>query len=677
MTHKTPPASVTKRVAALRKEINYHNYRYYVLDDPQIPDVEYDRLLRELQSLEQQYPQLISSDSPTQRVGAEPVKVFGEVRHEIPMLSLDNAFSDEEARDFDRRVCQRLEVDGVDYAVEPKLDGLAISLLYRDGELVSGATRGDGVTGEDVTQNVRTIRAIPLRLLSKDYPRTLEVRGEVYMSKEGFEHLNRRQEEAGEKVFANPRNAAAGSLRQLDPRITAARPLSFFGYGVGKVEGGDIPDRHSELLKHLKAWGVPIPPNSRRVHGIDACLDYYADMSDRRDKLAYEIDGLVYKVDRQDQQRELGYVARAPRWALAHKFPAREELTQVKDIQVQVGRTGALTPVARLKPVHVGGVTVTNATLHNEDEVKRKDVRIGDTVIVRRAGDVIPEVVSVIKERRPPHAKVFHMPRKCPVCGSEAVREEGAAVTRCTGSLYCPAQRKQAIRHFASRRAMDIEGLGEKLVDQLVDNGLVNNPADLYFITAEQLEGLERMGAKSARNLVAALDSSKATTLARFLYGLGIPEVGEATAQGLADHFASLDEIMAADEQVLQEVPDIGPTVAQHIATFFRQSHNHEVIDRLRDRGVHWPSATRRRDAGHKPLQGKTFVLTGALAFSTRDELKKRLQALGAKVTGSVSKKTDYVVMGSEPGSKLDKARELGVAVLDEEGIKALLAGKG
>ena len=675
MPPKPPPASVTKRVAALRKDINYHNYRYYVLDDPQVPDAEYDRLLRELQSLEQEYPQLVSVDSPTQRVGAEPVKAFGEVRHEIPMLSLDNAFSEEEVRDFNRRVCQRLEVDAVDYAVEPKLDGLAVSLIYRDGELVSGATRGDGVTGEDVTQNVRTIRAIPLRLRGDDFPPTLEVRGEVYMTKKGFEQLNRRQEEAGDKVFANPRNAAAGSLRQLDPRITATRPLAFFGYGIGKASGGDIPDRHSDLLKRLKEWGVPVPDHSRRVHGIDACLDYHADMSEQRDKLAYEIDGLVYKVDRHDQQRELGFVARAPRWALAHKFPAREEITVVKDIQVQVGRTGALTPVARLEPVRVGGVTVTNATLHNEDEVLRKDVRIGDSVIVRRAGDVIPEVVSVIKERRPAHTRIFHMPDKCPICGSEAVREEGMSVTRCTGSLFCPAQRKQAIRHFASRRAMDIEGLGEKLVDQLVDNELVNNPADLYFLTREQFEGLERMAAKSAQNLVDALEASKSTTLARFLFGLGIPEVGEATAQTLADHVGTLEDIMAADEQTLQEVPDIGPTVAHHIVTFFRQSHNDEVIARLRKRGVHWPAPTRRRSTGHKPLQGKTFVLTGTLSFATRDELKAQLQALGAKVTGSVSKKTDYVVAGQEPGSKLDKARELDITVLDEQGVKALLAG--
>ncbi len=676
MTSKNPPSSVTKRVDALREQINHHNYRYYVLDDPQIPDAEYDRLLRELQSLEHQYPQLISEDSPTQRVGAEPVKAFGEVRHEIPMLSLDNAFTDEEVRDFDRRVCQRLEVDSVDYVAEPKLDGLAISLVYKDGKLVSGATRGDGVTGENVTQNVRTINAIPLRLRGDDFPHTVEVRGEVYMTKAGFERLNQRQEKAGEKVFANPRNAAAGSLRQLDPRVTATRPLAFFGYGIGKVSGGDISDRHSTLLKRLKSWGVPVPDHSLQLHGIEACLKHHAHMSEQRDKLAYEIDGLVYKVDRLDQQKELGFVARAPRWAVAHKFPAREEITVVRDIQVQVGRTGALTPVARLEPVRVGGVTVTNATLHNEDEVRRKDVRIGDTVVVRRAGDVIPEVVSVVKERRPPDAKEFHMPRSCPVCGSDAVREEGMAVTRCTGSLFCPAQRKQAIRHFASRRALDIEGMGEKLVDQLVENGLVHNPGDLYFLTSEQLEGLDRMAAKSARNLVDALEASKSTTLARFLYGLGNPEVGEATAQTLADYFGSLEGIMAADEQGLQEVPDIGPTVARHIATFFRQPHNRDVITRLRDIGVHWPSQARRRDTGHRPLQGKTFVLTGSLDFASREELKTQLQALGAKVTGSVSKKTDYVVVGKDPGSKLEKARELGIAELDEKGIRELLTGK-
>jgi DNA ligase (NAD+) len=669
------PDKIARRAAVLREQIDYHNYRYYVLDNPEIPDAEYDKLFRELQRLEQDYPALVSPDSPTQRVGAAPRTEFGGVRHAIPMLSLDNAFSEEEVRAFDRRVREALKLEEVNYAAEPKLDGLAVSLLYQDGMLVSGATRGDGYTGEDITQNVRTVPSVPLRLMGKDWPRRLEVRGEVYMTKKGFHELNRRQEEKGDKVFANPRNAAAGSLRQLDPRITAARPLAIYCYGVGQVEDGVLPDRHSAMLDQLQAWGLRVPAERAVVKGVAGCLDYFNGMAARRASLPFEIDGVVYKVDSVAQQAKLGFVARAPRWAVAHKFPAEEAMTRVLDISVHVGRTGTLTPVARLEPVFVGGVTVSNVTLHNEDEVRRKDVRIGDTVIVRRAGDVIPEVVGVVKERRPAHARHFHMPRHCPVCGSEVVRVEGEAATRCSGGLYCPAQRKEAIRHFASRRAMDIEGLGEKLVDQLVEAGLVRDVADLYHLTSEQLIGLERMGAKSAENLLAALEKSKDTTLPRFLYALGIREVGEATALTLAYHFGDLDAVAGAGEAELQTVPDVGPVVAQQIAAFFHEHHNREVIRKLRDAGVHWPKLERR--AAAQPLAGRTFVLTGTLAGMTREEAKERLQTLGAKVSGSVSTKTDYVVAGEEPGSKLDKAHALGVAVLDERHFLALLAEHG
>ncbi|HHH35732.1 MAG TPA: NAD-dependent DNA ligase LigA [Gammaproteobacteria bacterium] len=666
------PSQVIRRVEELRREIETHNYYYYVLDAPVIPDAEYDRLLRELQELERRYPQLVTPDSPTQRVGAAPVEAFGTVRHEIPMLSLDNAFSDDEVRDFHRRVTERLGVAHVDYAAEPKLDGLAVSLRYEEGRLVRGSTRGDGYTGEDITQNVRTIHAIPLRLRGKAHPRVLEVRGEVYMPLSGFHELNRRQERAGEKPFANPRNAAAGSLRQLDPRITAGRPLSIYCYGVGVVEGARLPGRHSEVLNRLREWGLRVPEHLEVVRDAEGCLDYYRRMAERRPDLDYEIDGVVYKVDRLDLQERLGFVSRAPRWAIAHKFPAQEELTRVLAIDVQVGRTGALTPVARLEPVFVGGVTVTSATLHNEDEVRRKDVRVGDTVIVRRAGDVIPEVVAVVKERRPRGARPFRMPKKCPVCGSEVVRAEGEAIARCSGGLFCPAQRKEAIRHFASRRAMDIEGLGDKLVDQLVERGLVKDVADLYTLSEDQLAGLERMGRKSAANLVAALERSKTTSLARFLYALGIREVGEATAQTLAAHFGSLEALMDADEEALQAVPDVGPVVAAHIRAFFRQKHNREVIRRLRDLGVRWPEQPPRK-AEALPLAGKTFVLTGALESMTRDEAKARLQALGARVSGSVSRRTDCVVAGADPGSKYRKARELGVSIIDEAAFLALL----
>ena len=667
------PAEIQQRAAELRELIAYHNYRYYVLDNPEIPDAEYDRLFRELQVLEEQYPALVTPDSPTQRVGAEPLKGFAEVRHEIPMLSLGNVFSDEELVDFDRRVREGLGVKEVEYSAEPKLDGLAISIRYEEGVLVRAATRGDGTTGEDVTQNVRTIDAVPLRLYGKGWPTVLEVRGEVYMPKEGFNALNERQREKGEKSFANPRNAAAGSLRQLDPRITATRPLSMYCYGVGVVEGIALPGTHSAIMEKLKGWGLRVCPELRVVKGMDGCLEYFSEIGDKRDSLPYDIDGVVYKVNSLPQQQELGFVSRAPRWATAHKFPAQEEMTVLNDVEWQVGRTGALTPVARLEPVQVAGVTVSNATLHNPDEIARKDVHIGDTVIVRRAGDVIPEVVSVVMSKRPRHAKTIKTPTHCPVCGSEVVRDEGEAVPRCTGGLYCSAQRKNAIKHFASRRAMDIDGLGDKLVEQLVDEELIHDVADLFSLTQEQVAGLERMGDKSAANLIAALDKSKETTLERFLFALGIREVGESTARTLARHFGTLQKIEKAGEEALLAVADVGPVVAQHIHTFFRQEHNKEVIDKLISAGVQWREV-KVQEAGAQPLAGQTFVLTGALDAMTRDEAKEKLQALGAKVSGSVSKKTSVVVAGAEAGSKLAKAELLGVEVWDEARLLEFLA---
>ena len=668
---------IQKRVEELRQQINYHNYRYYVLDDPEIPDSEYDRLMRELQELEAKYPELITPDSPTQRVGAEPLKEFGEVRHKVPMLSLANAFSDEELREFDARVRKLLGTEKpIDYAAEPKLDGLAVSLRYEAGVLVQGATRGDGYRGEDVTANVRTIDSIPLRLLGNRWPKVLEVRGEVFMSKKGFEELNRRARKKGEKTFANPRNAAAGSLRQLDPRVTASRPLVFFAYGWGELSVKQLAPTHSESMYRLRDFGLPISPELKVLEGVEACLEYHKAMLEKREQLDYDIDGVVFKVDRLDWQERLGYVSRAPRWAIAHKFPAEEALTVVRDVEWQVGRTGAVTPVARLEPVEVGGVTVKNATLHNMDEIEKKDIRIGDTVYVRRAGDVIPEIVRVLLDRRPPDAKKIRLPKKCPVCGSEVIKPEGEAIARCTGGLFCPAQRKESIKHFASRRAMDIEGLGDKLVEQLVDKGLVQDPADLYSLTKEQLVGLERMGEKSAQNLLDALERSKETTLARFLYAIGIREVGEATAQTLARHFGSLQAIEKASEEELQQVPDIGPVVAAYIASFFRQPHNQEVIRKLIEAGVHWPEEETAPKPEELPLHGKTFVLTGALS-RPREEVKERLQELGARVSGSVSKKTDYVVVGENPGSKYDRAKALGVTVLDEAGLEKLLEEVG
>jgi len=669
---EAPSAEVRQRVAALRREIEHHNYRYYILDDPEISDSEWDRLLQELQGLEQRYPELVTPDSPTQRVGATPTDEFAEVRHRIPMLSLDNAFSEDDLRSFDRRVRERLGVESdIDYSAEPKLDGLAISLTYERGVLVRAATRGDGTTGEDVTANVRTIRSVPLHLRGTA-PALFEARGEVFMPVAGFERLNAEAAKKGEKVFANPRNAAAGSLRQLDPRITAHRPLDIFFYAVGAVEGLDLPSSHGATLELLKDFGLRVSPEIRRVRGAEGCLAYYADIGRRRASLEYQIDGVVYKVDSITAQRQLGFVSRAPRWAIAHKFPAEEALTVLREVEFQVGRTGALTPVARLEPVFVGGVTVSNATLHNMDEVARKGVRIGDTVVVRRAGDVIPEVARVVLERRPKDSRDIVLPTRCPVCSSTVERDAEAAVARCTGGYRCSAQRKERLRHFASRRALDIEGVGEKLVDQLVEAGLVESPADLYTLSLETLSGLERMGPKSAENVIAALERSKSTTLARFLFALGIRDVGEATAAALAAHFGDLEAFARADVATVQQVPDIGPVIAAHVVEFFVDESNRRVIDRLRQAGVSWPSVIKAENSP-QPLAGMTFVLTGTLESMQREEAEDALRALGAKASGSVSKNTSYVVAGRDAGSKLRKAEELGVPVLDEDALKRIL----
>ncbi len=698
---------VAARIEALRREIEEHNYRYFVLDDPGVPDVEYDRLLRELRGLEEAHPGFARADSPTQRVGGAAVSRFEEVDHAVPMLSLGNAFSEDEIADFLRRIEKALGTGEVLFSVEPKLDGLAMSLLYENGVLVRAATRGDGVTGEDVTHSVRTVRSVPTRLRGEGWPRRLEIRGEIYMPRAGFEAMNARLRERGEKPFANPRNAAAGSVRQLDPRIAATRPLAFFAYGHGLVEGGALPDRHSLTLARMRDWGLPVCPEADVATGLDGCLAYYRRIGERREGLGYDIDGVVYKVDRYDWQEQLGFVSRAPRWAIAHKFPASEELTVVEAIDVQVGRTGAITPVARLRPVQVAGVTVTNATLHNADQIARLDVRIGDTVIVRRAGDVIPEVVGVVAERRAPGASPYVMPDACPACGSAVERADGEAVTRCTGGLVCPAQRKEAIRHFASRRAMDIEGLGERIVEDLVDFDLVRSVADLYRLTVDDFVEMKRraderddrvpetvkqgkVATRWAENLVEAIALSREAKLARFLFALGIREVGEATAAQLARWFGSLDALIeAADSDfatlhddtlkasercpALTRIPDVGPVVAAHIACFFHEPHNRAAIAALRDAGVHWPEQPGQQIADG-PLAGKSVVLTGALSALTRDEAKARLQALGAKVAGSVSKKTSFVVAGEAAGSKLDKARELSIDILDEAALLALLA---
>lgn len=666
------PESIIKEIDKLREQLIEHNYRYYVLDAPTISDAEWDGMFQKLKKLEDQYPELITHDSPTQRVGAEPLKSFSQVEHEIPMLSLDNAFTEEDVLAFDERIHDRLKLsDPIEYTCEPKLDGLAVSIRYEKGILVRAATRGDGTTGEDITENVRTIPSVPLKLIGKDFPPILEVRGEVYMSKEGFNQLNKKQTDISGKIFANPRNAAAGSVRQLDPRITASRPLAIYIYGVGVVEVNSLPDTHSEILATLKNWGLRVNPEIKVVTGVDKCLDYHTQMGAKRAKLTYEIDGVVYKVNSLALQKRLGFVSRSPRWAIAHKFPAEEVVTQIEDVEFSVGRTGALTPVARLKPVFVSGVTVSNATLHNMDEIQRKDIHIGDTVIVRRAGDVIPEVVSVILEKRPQSVRPVRMPSHCPICHSTVEQVPGEAVARCTSGLYCPAQRKEAIRHFASRRALNIEGLGDRLVDQLVNTDLIENAADLYDLTSAQLADLDRMGEKSAQNIVDALEHSKKTTLARFIYALGIREVGEATAKQLALHFRDLEPLFTATEEDLQAIQDIGPVVASHIAAFFHEKHNQKIIHKLLASGIQWEKIN--KSAQDLPLQGQTFVITGTLDTLSREEAKEKLEALGAKVSGSVSSKTNYVVVGADAGSKLKKAKELGIAILDEEAFLKLV----
>jgi len=664
------------RAAELRAELRQHDYRYYVLDEPSVPDAEYDRLMRELRALEAAHPELVTPDSPTQKVAGAASAAFGEVVHRIAMLSLDNAFSDADVAAFDRRIHERLGVEGdLDYVAEPKLDGLAITVIYRDGAIAQAATRGDGLTGEDVTANMRTVRRVPHRLTGRAPP-LLEVRGEVFMPLKGFERMNARARERGEKVFVNPRNAAAGSLRQLDPAITRARPLDAFFYGIGSLEGAPYPQRQTQLLAWLRALGLPVSPDAHAVRGVAGCLAYYRDIGARRAALPYQIDGVVYKLDSRADQERLGFVSRAPRWAIAHKFPAEEAMTIVRGVEFNVGRTGALTPIARLTPVFVGGVTVSNVTLHNIDEVHRKDIRVGDTVIVRRAGDVIPELVSVVLEKRPvPPAAAVELPGRCPVCNSLVLRVPGEAVARCTGGFTCRAQRQEALRHFASRRALDIEGLGDKVVEQLVEHDLVRSPADLYALTSAQLAGLERMGEKSAANLVAAIAASRETTLPRLLYALGIREVGEATALALARHFGTLEALMGASDGEIQQVEDVGPVVAAHVAAFFSSKDHINVIKELREKGVKWPDMPRAPAGAAAPLAGRTFVLTGTLASMTREEAEEALSARGAKVSGSVSKKTSYVVAGSEAGSKLARARELGVAVIDEAQLRALLRG--
>ena len=661
---------LSARARTLREVLALHNYRYHVLDDPTIPDAQYDALYQELQQLETLHPELLTADSPTQRVGAHARPGFTQVTHRIPMLSLNNGFLNSEIEAFDRRARESLGVDCVEYACEPKFDGLAVSLTYEKGLLVQGSTRGDGETGEEVTANLRTLHTIPLSLPIKNPPERLEVRGEVLMQKADFEALNIAQKARGEKIFVNPRNAAAGTLRQLEPALTARRPLSFFAYGVGALEGFALPATQGALMAQLALLHFPVAAECALVNGVEGLLAYFERIQSARAALPYDIDGVVYKVNDFAQQARLGFVSRAPRFALAHKFPAEEALTEIMEIDVQVGRTGTITPVARLKPVFVGGVTVTNATLHNEDEVRRKDVHVGDTVWVRRAGDVIPEVVSVELGQRPVHAHAFVMPTHCPVCGSQVIREEGESASRCSGGLFCPAQRKEALLHFAHRRAMDIEGLGDKRVDQLVDGGWVHSSADLYGLTMEQLSQLPLMGEKSAENLIAAIQRSRTTTLARFIFSLGIRNVGEATARDLARQFGDLAPLMSASTEDLLQVPDVGPVVAQSIHDFFAEGHNREVIERLQQQGVHWPI---HEASSTLPLSGKTFVLTGTLPHLSRDEARARIEVLGGKVAGSVSAKTHYVVAGSEAGSKLERAQALGVTVLDEAQLLLLL----
>ena len=666
---------IEQKLTELRTTLRHHEYLYHVMDTPEIPDAEYDRLMRELRELEAQHPDLITPDSPTQRVGAAPLASFSQVRHEVPMLSLDNVFDEESFLAFNKRVQDRLKSsDDLIYCCELKLDGLAVSILYENGVLVQAATRGDGTTGEDITANVRTIRAIPLRLRGDNIPQRLEVRGEVFLPQAGFEKINEEARRTGGKVFANPRNAAAGSLRQLDPRITAKRPLTFFWYGVGALTGGELPESHSGRLQQFKAWGLPVSDRVTLCHTPEEVLTYYRKVEEDRPNLGFDIDGVVIKVDSLALQEQLGFVARAPRWAVAFKFPAQEQMTFVRDVEFQVGRTGAITPVARLEPVHVAGVLVSNATLHNADEIERLGLRIGDKVVIRRAGDVIPQVVNVVLSDRPEETREIVFPTHCPVCNSDVERVEGEAVTRCTGGLICGAQRKEALKHFVSRRALDVEGMGDKIIDQLVEKEYVHTPADLFRLTAGKLTGLDRMGPKSAQNVVNALEKSKATTFARFLYALGIREVGEATAAGLAAYFATIEALEQATIEELQKVPDVGIVVATHVFHFFAEENNRDVIAQLRAEGVNWPApVVVNAEEIDSPFAGKTVVLTGSLSQLSRDDAKARLMALGAKVAGSVSKKTDLVIAGEAAGSKLAKAQELGIAVIDEAEMLRLL----
>ncbi|EKN6003763.1 NAD-dependent DNA ligase LigA [Yersinia enterocolitica] len=666
--------SIIQQINQLRTSLRHHEHLYHVLDAPEIPDAEYDRLMQQLRELEEQHPELITNDSPTQRVGAAPLDAFEQVKHEVPMLSLDNVFDEESYLAFDKRVHDRLKrADPLTFCCELKLDGLAVSLLYEDGELVRAATRGDGTTGENITANVRTIRAIPLRLQGDKLPRRVEVRGEVFMPLAGFEQLNDEARRKGGKVFANPRNAAAGSLRQLDPRITAKRPLTFFCYGVGLLEGGELPRSHIQRLMQFKAWGLPVSDRVKLCTGSEQVIAFYRQVEQDRGGLGFDIDGVVIKVDSLDLQEQLGFVARAPRWATAFKFPAQEQITQVREVEFQVGRTGAITPVARLEPVQVAGVIVSNATLHNADEIERLGLRIGDTVIVRRAGDVIPQVVGVVMDQRPQDAKEITFPEHCPMCGSDIERVEGEAVARCTGGLFCAAQRKEALKHFVSRRALDVDGMGDKIIEQLVEKQYVENPADLFTLTAGKLTGLDRMGPKSAQNLIVALEKAKQTTFARFLYALGIREVGEATAANLAAHFRNLENLRAADIEALKSVPDVGEVVARHVVNFLGEEHNQKVIEAL-EKVITWPEPQQIiAEEIDSPFAGKTVVLTGSLTILSRDEAKDRLAALGAKVSGSVSKKTDLVIAGEAAGSKLAKAQELGITVIDEAEMIRLL----
>lgn len=662
---------IADEIDHLRRLIEEHNYRYYVLDDPSVSDAEYDILFNRLKELETIKPELVSADSPTQRVGAAPLKSFNTIKHDVAMLSLENAFTDEDILDFDQRIRDRLQTNNnIEYCCEPKMDGLAVNIRYENGFLTQASTRGDGASGEDITTNIKTINMVPLRLRGENIPGILDVRGEVFMSRAGFARLNEAAESRGDKKFANPRNAAAGSLRQLDPSITSQRPLEFYCYGIGYVQGAELPNKHSEILKKLMEWGLRVNPLVEVVKGAAGCQAFYEKIAAVRENLPYEIDGVVYKVNSIQDQQRLGFVTRSPRWAIAHKFPAEEAYSVIEAVEFQVGRTGVITPVARLKPVHVRGVTVSNATLHNMDEVRRKDIHVGDTVIVRRAGDVIPEVAGVVLDRRPRDVKNISMPKRCPVCQSEIENIEGESASRCTGGLFCAAQQKEAIKHFASRKAMDIEGLGDKLADQLIESHLIRNVADIYDLTLNQLKSLERMGTKSSINLLEQIEKSKRTTLAKFLYSLGIREVGEATARQLALQFKSLDALRHASIEKLLQVPDVGPVVAQHIVSFFHEKHNQLIVDKLIAAGIHFEAIEVQANSA---FAGKTFVLTGTLNSLSRDDAKAKLEALGAKVSGSVSSKTNYVVVGADAGSKLAKANELGVTILLEDEFLKLL----